>query len=132
MSEITVWRNRDEVELDVKIGAQPKTEKVAEAGERGVQGMQLAELDERTRAAVGVDKTIGGVVITDVERGTSAAKTGLRRGDVIVAVGNTSVNTPDEVAQLVNSAKAKDRKAVLMLVLRQGNERFVALPLKNA
>ncbi len=131
-SEITVWRDRDEVELDVKIGAQSKTEKVADAGERGVQGMQLAELDDRTRAAIGVDNSIGGVVITKVERGSSAAKTGLRRGDVIVAVGNTSVNSPDEVAQLVNSAKSKDRKAVLMLMLRQGNELFVALPLKNA
>ena len=56
----------------------------------------------------------------------------LRRGDVIVQAGLDPVTTPADVAAAVDSAKQQDRKAVLVLVSREEEERFVTLPLRDA
>ena len=130
--EMSIWRDGKEIELDAQIGSQPASVNVASTVKTGLEGMQLAELDDQARGALGVDQSVGGVLITGVASGTPTAKTGLRRGDVIVSVANTNVTTPDDVAARVGEAKQQNRRAVLMLVLRGGQERFVALPLKRA
>ena len=45
-------------------------------------------------------------------------------------VGKKNVTTPEEVVEALESQS--DRKAVLLLVSRQGNNRFIAVPLDKA
>ena len=57
-----------------------------------------------------------------------------RVGDVIRRVFGQEIRTPDQVSKLLSAASKlkSDRKAVLMLVTRKGNDRYIALPLRDA
>ncbi|MDA0239479.1 MAG: PDZ domain-containing protein [Proteobacteria bacterium] len=87
---------------------------------------------EDTRRAFRIGKDINGVVVTSVKPGSSAEEKGLAPGDVIVAIGNEDVRSPDDVAAKIDKARSADRKTVLLLVNRDSNERFIALTLRNA
>ena len=60
----------------------------------------------------------------------AAARRGLRPGDVIVAVGQEPVETPDQVAEKVTYAAANKQRSVLFLVARPGGQRFVPVELE--
>lgn len=134
-----IWREGREMSLDAKIGKSSKVQKVAKLAPEtleklnpaSVGGMKLAALDDRFRQSLGVEMVEGGVVITGVLPNSAAAETGLRQGDVILLVGNKAVSKPTDVTRTIDEAKKSDRRAVLLLVKRGGNERFVALPLKK-
>ncbi len=72
------------------------------------------------------------MLVAGVDPDSPAAEKGIRPGDVIVKVGGRNVASPDEVAERVAAAQGERRKSVLLLVNRQGSERFVALPLGQA
>jgi serine protease Do len=66
-------------------------------------GVQTQELTagEKERLGVTVDK---GVVITDVVPQSSAARAGLKNGDVITGIDGTSVTNPEELRRAVREA----------------------------
>jgi serine protease Do len=111
-AELGLWRQGENETVTVELGAFPEPEQVAMADQ-------------------GESKS-GGVLITDVDSDSWAARKGLRRGDVIVKAGLEPVSSPAEVAAAVESAKKEDRKAVLVLISREEEERFVTLPLRDA
>jgi serine protease Do len=137
-AELELWRQGEMASVTVRLGAFPEPEQVAladpdqpKAGE-AVMGMRLAELDERAREAFDIEEETQGVLITAVQPDSWAARKGLRRGDVIVQAGQAPVSSPAEVAAAVESARQEDRKAVLVLISREEEERFVTLPLRDA
>ena len=131
-AEMKVWRDGRKRTIEVRIGSSPEAEPVAKAETGDGLGLGLAALDPQTRRAFGLDRDTEGVVITAIEPGSPAARQGLGRGDVIVSVAGQAVETPGDVADAIERAGAVDRSAVLLLVERRGNERFVALPLRKA
>jgi serine protease Do len=137
-AELELWRQGETASVTVRLGAFPEPEQVAlndhdqsKTGE-AVMGMRLAELDERAREAFDIEEETEGVLITAVQPDSWAARKGLRRGDVIVQAGQAPVSSPAEVAAAVESARQEDRKAVLVLISREEEERFVTLPLRDA
>jgi serine protease Do len=137
-AEIGVWRKGETSNVTVHLGTFPEAQQMAAytpeqpQAEKTVMGMSLAALDESTRQAYGIDQETKGVVITDIEQGSWAARRGLRPGDVIVQAGQSEVTSPSEVAAAVELAKQDHRKAVLVLISREQEERFVTLPLRDA
>ncbi|MDX1576284.1 MAG: Do family serine endopeptidase, partial [Kiloniellales bacterium] len=137
-AKLGLWRQGETETVTVELGTFPEPEQVAMAdpGEpkssKAVMGMRLAKLDRQAREAFGIEEETEGVLITDVESDSWAARKGLRRGDVIVQAGLEPVSSPSEVAAAVESAKKADRKAVLVLISREEEERFVTLPLRDA
>lgn len=134
---VRVLRNGEEKNLQVKIGAMPENEEVAaasaadpESPDTAKLGLALAQLTPEFRQRLRLADDVGGVVIADVARNSPAAREGLRPGDLIKRVGNREVNTPGEVIDEVK--RHADRKAVLLLISRAGNDRFVAVPLDKA
>jgi serine protease Do len=137
-AELGLWRRGEAAKVTVRLAAFPEPEQVA-LGDSGrpksgesVMGMRLAELDERAREAFDIEEETEGVLITAVRPDSWAARKGLRRGDVIVQAGFAPVSSPAEVAAAVESARQEDRKAVLVLISREEEERFVTLPLRDA
>jgi serine protease Do len=63
-----------------------------------------------------------------VTPGSPAADAGIREGDVIRQVNRKSVNS---VAELREALAGADRRPALVLLVRQGNELFVALAPHN-
>jgi serine protease Do len=88
-------------------------------------GLKLSMLDEANRQRLG--KNRNGVLIQDVTPQSPAARKGLRPGDIILKVGENPVGTPEDVLNQVDLARAdQQNKAILLLVERNGEQRYVA------
>ena len=131
-AKLTVWRGGKEKTVRVRIGRMPESMRLGGGAEAEVQGMRLSSLDPALRRAHGIGDDIAGVVVTGVAADSWAAKKGLTAGDVIVSVGNARVSSPADVAARIRQARQQRQKAVLLLINREAQERFVALPLKAA
>ena len=70
--------------------------------------------------------------MTDVEPGSPAAEKGLQRGDVIVEADHKKVTAPKSVADAVREAAERGDETILLLVKREGQDRFIAVPLERA
>ena len=135
--QLAVWRQGKRQTIGVQLASAPNQQEQAAAGADGsgmtagneVQGLQLAALDPATRAQAGLSDDVQGVLVTDV---TGEAADSVRPGDVIVAVDGHAVRTPAQVATGVQQAEAAGRKAVLLLLERDGDQRFAALELGHA
>ena len=95
-----------------------------EAGRLDSFGLRLENVDPATEK--GADT--GSVMVAEVAPGSAAARKGVRPGDTIVTVGNEPVGSIAEVNERIDAAREDGREAVLLLMSRDGSERFVALP----
>ena len=91
-------------------------------------GITVQPLTPQIARAVGVDSTVQGVVVSQIDESSDAAQK-LRRGDVISAVNSTQVRTAADVAAAVRAAKAAGRPQVLLSVTR-GRAVGVFVPVK--
>jgi serine protease Do len=94
-------------------------------------GLSLSALDDATRERLGLDSKATGVLIREVTAGGAAARQGLRAGDVILRVGRNTVADPGQVRDAVRTAAKEERSSVVLLVRRDGSERFVAVPFER-
>jgi len=67
---------------------------------------------------------IEGVIVASVERGSRAARNGLREGDVIVAVNRTRVRDMEELERVLDASRGN---AVALNVLRDGARVFIVM-----
>jgi serine protease Do len=124
-TRVVIWRGGKETTVQVKI-AKLQADDAAEAATPEAPGSDLAGLG--LSAQPGDD----GLVITEVDPDSDAASKGLRPGDVIVSVNQTPVKTVEALSEEVDDARARERKSVLMLVVRDGDQRFVTIELGSA
>ncbi|MBV1837522.1 trypsin-like peptidase domain-containing protein [Acetobacter estunensis] len=94
-------------------------------------GISLSPLTGDVRQQLGLDRSVHGVVVSDIQPGSPADQAGLRPGDVIQAVGDQAVETPSATVSAV-SAALKARHAVLLRILRDGQSLFVAVSLDGS
>lgn len=90
-------------------------------GFSSVAGAQLAPVDEDWSALVGVDK---GLVILQVSPGSPAKEAGLRKGDVIVAAGDSPVSAVGMLQRIVNDSESRSLK---LQVVRGGRTQSIVL-----
>ncbi|MGM0487139.1 MAG: DegQ family serine endoprotease [Planctomycetota bacterium] len=127
--ELVVFRDGERKTLQVTIGLledeeEPAREPAGDATRRDL-GMQLRTLTPELAEQAGVDTDEEGVIVAAVARGSVAARAGLRPGDVIVAVGNSSIANVADFRQAVDEEKLKE--GIRLQVKRQGMRRFVVL-----
>ena len=84
---------------------------------RGYLGVTVGEVDERYKAAFGLETT-DGVLVQSVEPGGPADRAGLRRGDVVLEVNGNRVDSSRELIDAVSYAGP--RKPVTMRIVRDG------------
>ncbi len=132
---LSVWRDGETLTIEAIVGKPAETEVAAQQPEGDALealGVRLGALDNAARQNFGIGEDVAGVVVTDLERSGIAAGKGIRPGDVIVSVGNEAVSAPAEVAAGIRLAEENKRQAVLLLMNRNGQKRYVALPLPKA
>ena len=122
---VQVWRKNSAKNLVLAVGETP-TEKVARRPARtesaaGRLGLALSDLTEAQKKQLQIPY---GVVV--VEAQASAARAGVRRGDVITAVNNSDVKSVEQFNQTVAGYKAGQNIALLV---RRG-ERALFIPFK--
>ena len=111
-------------------GAEPASatpEKVP--ANRDLLGLSLSEMTDELREQLGLEKATEGLVITNVAEDSGAFAKGLRSGDVITEAGQRQVRLIADLEERINDARDAGRKSILLLVRREGEPRFVALPL---
>lgn len=135
--QLELWRDGKDLTMTVTLGEAP--EQIASASPHGSEtrnledlGLKVAPLDAQVRSRLELDDGTSGVVIVDVDGSKQAGQKGLRPGDVITSVDKQPVSTPADVVSAIEAARNSDKKAVLFLVERQGDSRFVALSLTDA
>ncbi|KFZ29024.1 serine endoprotease DegQ [Pseudidiomarina atlantica] len=101
--EITVLRDGEERTFEVTLTADEQAVEAANL-HPALQGATLAPASE------------GGLAITELEEGSMAARYGLRKDDVIVAVNRQPVSTVSELRNVLDSAQG-----VVALNIRRGN-----------
>ncbi len=95
-------------------------ESSGQASARASLGMSLQTLTPDLARRGGLTGEVRGVVVTALDPNSDAAQKGLRTGDVIVSVNRAPANSPEAVAQVVDTARRGGRSSVLLLV-RRGN-----------
>ncbi|HEX2470522.1 MAG TPA: DegQ family serine endoprotease [Candidatus Limnocylindrales bacterium] len=138
-AKVVVWRDGSEQSLEVEIAQMPTEDKVVamatdrdEATATPKLGVMLAELTPETREELDLPADALGVVIADVQPGSPAAEKGLQRGDLIIQADRQPMSDPAMVAEAVRAAVERGDEAILLLVKRDGQDRFVALELERA
>jgi serine protease Do len=137
---LTVWRDGKSLDLNVTIGGNDDGQKQASAaGDSGDRqsagpsiGVGLADLTPDTRQELNLPDGVSGAVVASVNPDKPAAAAGIRTGDVIVSVNDKPVHGARDVKTAVSDAARSGRKSVLLLIERDGNKTFVAVPFKNA
>lgn len=128
-SVLTVLRDGKQQELELTIGqhqtAAADTKPAEDEQVSGTAlGVTVAPLTDAARAEIGVGDTVDGVVVTELQPDSPAAKAGLQRGDVIVKLGDQDTFTPDALKSALDSEKTDP---ALVLINRNGSQIFVAV-----
>ena len=120
---LKVLRDRQEQLVALEIGELKDPESKAEtAGSRF--GLTLDAVTKDLVKQFNL-KTDEGVVITNVESGSSAARDGLRKGDVVLEIERTSVSNIDTFKNIVSKLNPSDH--VLLLILREERSFYTIL-----
>jgi serine protease Do len=119
---VQVWRNKATRDVQVTVAELVDNDKAGRQSRRGgkppaqaptVYGMALSDLTEAQRKELKVD---GGVLVENAQG--AAARAGIRRGDVILAVNNQDVKSVDHFKELMGQI---DKGRIVALLVRRGN-----------
>ena len=136
--KVTIWREGKEYEAELKVAAldpnrpappPPEPEKPKPPQAIDAFGLKLTKLTPELRKQFSLPDRAKGVVVLDVPPNSPGSAQGLRPGDLIVGIGHAAVANPEQVPQLAAAARKAGQKKVLVRVEREGNTRFVALPI---
>ena len=139
-SRVTIWRNEKKKSLKIII-AEMKEEKeeVKKSNDNTAPntlqsdyfeqlGLTLSSITQDLRMRQNIPEDVSGLLVTKVEQNTDAEIKGIRPGDIIQEINQTSVNDINAFRKIMDSLK-DSKKGVLLLINRQGNINFVALKL---
>ena len=122
--DVKVVRDGKEKTLAVELEQRENAKPGAPADDDALYGMNTQALTPALAQQLGLPDRVGkGVVVTDVDPTSLAARSGLRPEDVVVAVDRKAVATPQQLA----AALAKSGKTAVMRVYRGGNALFLVL-----
>ncbi len=128
--ELTIWRDGAETTLSVQLGT--LNEEALAQGDQDQKPVPPAPLPAESSVGLTLVPNAdgsGGLLIQDVEPDSAAAEKGLAVGDAILEVNNTPVNTLEEFESALDAVKAQGRNTALIKASRDGNDRFIGLPL---
>jgi serine protease Do len=132
---LRLWRDGAEATLRPVVGEMPQDEEAEDeqsaqqpvAHHPGALGLQFGPLSEEARRRLGLSPAVRGAVVVAVAPDSLAADD-LEPGDVVVSIDKHPVHSPSEAATKLQRAAKGGRKAILLLINRDGTERYVGLP----
>ena len=139
-SEIIIWRNEKKKNLKVVIAEMEEEEKQEAERKSSADtdilqtdyfkqlGLSLSTITKDIRMRQNIPEDVTGLLVTKVDQNTDAEIKGIRPGDIIQEINQTSVNDINSFKKVMSTLKGS-KKGVLLLINRQGNINFVALKL---
>lgn len=103
--KVVVMRDKKDVSLDIEVAQRPaELKEYAETGLGNWRGLEVQELTPAAAQKYKVTEKTG-VIVSNVEPGSSADEAGLRRGDVIVEINKRPVKSLKDYDDAIKSAK---------------------------
>jgi serine protease Do len=124
IKSVTLGRLEDA--LASNMGSKPKMQKSII-----ISGMTLSTITDQIRTEMELDSDFDGLLVSNVEVGSDAQIKGIRKGDIIIKVGQKLISAPMDLRDEIDNAIASNRKSILLLIYRDGSRRFIALTLKK-
>jgi serine protease Do len=139
--ELSVWREGRELNMPLTIAPLNFGDDDDEAPARrsssdkedenmGELGLGVQTLDSDVATALGLDADARGVVVTQVDRNSFAARAGLETGMAILAVGRQDIENVRDFRQAIERLMDNDAPSALLLVRDENGQRFLPLRLK--
>ncbi|MBD8065314.1 Do family serine endopeptidase [Devosia sp. PTR5] len=128
--ELTIWRDGKEQTISVKL-AKLSEEQQASEDQTAPSAPQAAPESTQSMGMTLVPNGdgSGGLIVQNVEPGSIAAERGLAVGDVVQEVDNKPVASASDFDQAIAAVKDRGLNTALVKVARDGESRFVGLPL---
>ena len=127
--KLKIFREGKKIELKVKLG-KLEANKVAPEIQNKLEklfGFKVEPFNEQLAEKYGLDKSLHGVMVTKINRGSSAYRAGLKTGDLIVAVNQQKIDDIEAFNDFVNDLKKGD--TVLFQIVRKNRYFFIAFQL---
>ncbi len=133
---IKILRDGKEKSLNVSLAAQP--ENFGRAGRPEInpdkadpetdalEGVEVADLDDRARQQFEIPQRIRGALVTKVDADSNAAESRLRAGDVIVEINRRPVRSADDAVELTRNVK-DDRVWLRVYSPAGGGSRYLSV-----
>lgn len=124
--KIKVLRDGEEKTLTVKLG-KLEAEEIATKTEEKIEdlfGFRVSPFTNEMAEQYNLDKSLNGVVITNIKQISRAFRAGLREGDLIAAVNRNEINSIEDFKNLVQQFKKGDK--LFFKVIRRNRSFFVA------
>ena len=124
---ITLGQRPDPDALAQRQQTPPKQEEAPET----ILGMSLLEITDVQRKEMELPSDSTGLIVMQVAEESVAFEKGIRPGDIISDVGQKAVSTLDDFVSRIDETKSSGRESILLLVRRDGQPRFVVLPIEG-
>jgi serine protease Do len=127
--KLDVYRNGQKQEMTATLSEFPEKAQTAQNGApesegQALEGVQVENLTGEIAQQLNLPSGTRGVVITRVDPDSTAAETGLQRGDVIQEVNRKPVNN---VEQFRAAVRAASNQPLLLLLNRGGSTSYVVI-----
>lgn len=135
--ELDIFRDGEEMTLTVTLGEFPTGDELASVPDdqredlEEMLGFTVQDLNDELRNQLNLNSSIDGAVVTNVQRGSSAYRQGLRRGDVITQIQNQQISDSGQFYSAMGSMVSAGQDVALLRVNRGGQNMFVAFELNS-
>jgi len=127
--QLTIWRDGKETTVSVTLGT------FSDKSDDNGKPTQPPTDDQTAPTTSSVGLTLvpngngDGLLVQDVDQDSVAADKGFQVGDTILEVDNKKVSTGKEFTDAVKAVQDSGRGTALIKAQRDGNVRFIGLPL---
>ena len=93
----------------------------------GSLGFTVTNLTVALAEELGLERDTQGVVVREVVPGSPAAEKGLAVGDILRRYGQRPIDDAASLSEDIKKAEQDSRSGVLLLIEREGRERFIQI-----
>ena len=123
--KLEVLRNGKTMNFSLSLSEVDTT--AADAATSDKLGFSVSTVTPELRKELKLSERDSGVVVTDVEPKSSAMRSGLRRGDIILQANGRDVKQPNDLYKALSSSS---RKRIPLLISREGRTLYLPLTVK--
>jgi len=127
--ELTIWRDGKEQKISVELGKLDETKLASNDNQKQAPAEPAAPAPTSVGMTLVPNAGGEGLLVQDVDQNSAAAERGFAVGDTILEVNNQKVASVDDFEKAIKSVKDAGRSTALVKAQRDGNTRFVGLPI---